>query len=293
MITGRFFFPFLYKMKNSYLIFFLFTFVIACSSEKISEEQPIARVFNEYLYPSDLKDLFNGITSKQDSIDLVKSFTEKWAKKQVLLHLAEVNLNDEQMDVSRELDNYKTSLLIYKYQQSFISQKLDTIISDQEIAEYFNAHPNEFFLEENIVKAVFIELPKSAPNPEKVKALYTSTKEKDLKKLDDYCNKYAFKFDDFNDNWISFNSILKMTPFEISDQETFLKTSKQIEVNDTNYFYFVSIREFQLAGNSAPLEFAKNIITPIILTKRKIDLLNKLENNALKDESNKKNFETY
>ena len=206
-------------MKKSYLIFFLFAFIIACSSEKISEEKPIARVFNEYLYPSDLKDVLSGITSKQDSIDLVKSFTEKWAKKQVLLHLAEVNLDDEQMDVSRELDNYKTSLLIYKYQQSFISQKLDTVISDQEISEYFNTHPNEFFLEENIVKALYIELPKSAPNPEKIKSLYTSKKEKDLKKLDDYCNKYAFKFDDFKENWVSFNSILKMLPIEISDQE--------------------------------------------------------------------------
>jgi hypothetical protein len=280
-------------MKITYSIFSLFVFIIACSSEKLSDEKPIARVFNEYLYPSDLKDILSGITLKQDSIDLVKSFTEKWAKKQVLLHLAEVNLNDDQMDVSRELENYKTSLLIYKYQQSFIAQKLDTIINDQEITDYYTAHPNEFYLEENIVKALFIELPKSAPNPEKVKTLYTSTKEKDLKKLDDYCNKYAFKFDDFKENWVSLNSILEMIPAYIQDQEVFLKTNKQIEVNDTNYFYFVNIKEFQLAGDSAPIEFAKKMITPIILTKRKIELLNKLENNALKDESNKKNFETY
>lgn len=280
-------------MKISSFIIILLAFNIACSSDKVSDEKPIARVYNEYLYPSDLKDILSGVSSKEDSVELVKSFTEKWAKKQVLLHLAEVNLNDEQMDVSRELENYKTSLLIYKYQQSFIAQKLDTIISDQEITEYYNAHPNEFYLEENIVKAIFIELPKSAPNPEKAKALYSSTKEKDLKKLDDYCNKYAFKFDNFNDNWVSFNTILEMTPTTITDQESFLKTNKQIEVSDTNYFYFVSIREFQLAGSSAPLESARKLITPIILTKRKIDLLNKLENNALKDESNKKNFETY
>ncbi|PIP53964.1 MAG: hypothetical protein COX07_07895 [Bacteroidetes bacterium CG23_combo_of_CG06-09_8_20_14_all_32_9] len=280
-------------MKNFIFLTLLLFISVACSSEKITDEKPIARVFNEFLYLSDLKDVLSGITSKDDSISLIKSFIEKWSKKQVLLHLAETNLSDEQKNVTRELDNYKTSLLIYKYQQSFISQKLDTVISEQELTEYYNAHPNEFQLEENIVKVIFIELPKSAPTPEKVKILYTSTKIKDLKKLDEYCNKYAFKYDDFKKKWISFNSLLEMIPTNITDQETFLKTNKQIEVADTNYYYFVNLKEFQLAGNPAPLEFAVKLITPIILTKRRIELLNNLENNALKTELNKKNVEIY
>ena len=147
-------------MKNFIFLTLLLFISVACSTEKITDEKPIARVFNEFLYLSDLKDVLSGITSKDDSISLIKSFIEKWSKKQVLLHLAETNLSDEQKNVTRELDNYKTSLLIYKYQQSFISQKLDTVISEQELTEYYNAHPNEFQLEENIVKVIFIELPK-------------------------------------------------------------------------------------------------------------------------------------
>jgi len=279
-------------------IFFLLTalssiMLFACTTKNIPDEKPIARVYDQYLYPTDLKDLLSGATTKDDSSNLIHSFTEKWAKKQILLHLAETNLSDDNKDVSMELDNYKTSLLIYKYQQLFISEKLDTIISDKEFEEYYNAHPNEFELDENTIKALFIQLPKSAPNPEKVKSFYQSSNERDIKRLDDYCNKYAFKYNDFKNEWISFSALIKMLPTEIPDPETYLKTNSIIETADSNYFYFVKIKEYQLKGSSAPFEFAKNIITPIILTQRKIELLNKLENNALKEELNKKNIEIY
>jgi hypothetical protein len=282
-------------MMKSYFLFTAFSTIIlfSCSTKNLPDEKPIARVYDQFLYPSDLKDMLSGATTKEDSTNLTHSFTEKWAKKQILLHLAETNLSDENKDVSMELENYKTSLLIYKYQQLFISEKLDTVISDKEFEEYYNAHPNEFELDENTIKALFIQLPKSAPNPEKVKSLYPSSKEKDIKKLDDYCNKYAFKYDDFRDQWISFSALMKMLPTDIPDPETYIKTNNTIEEADTNYFYFVKIKEYQLRGSSAPFEFAKTIMTPIILTKRKIELLNKLENNALKEELNKKNIEIY
>ncbi|NCO54048.1 MAG: hypothetical protein COS14_09990 [Bacteroidetes bacterium CG02_land_8_20_14_3_00_31_25] len=279
-------------MKYTHYIL-LFFIAIACSSEKTTDEKPIARVYNENLYLSDLKNVLNGIKSKDDSINLIKNFIDKWAKKQVLLHLAEINLSDEDKDVSEELDNYKTSLLIYKYQQNFINQKLDTIITEQELSNYYNSHPNEFELEENIVKANFIEIPKSAPNIQILKSLYTKTNEKDLLKLDKYCNKYALVYENFNDRWFSFNKLLKLLPIEILDQEAFLKSNKQIELKAPNYFYFAFIKEYQLAGTPAPVEFATNLIAPIILTKRKIELFNKLENNALKEELNKNNVEIY
>ncbi len=279
-------------MKYTYYILLIFI-AIACSSVKTTDEKPIARVYDNYLYLSDLKDVLTDTKSKEDSVNLIKNFIDKWSKKQLLLHLSETNLSNEDKDVSQELENYRTSLLIYKYQQNFITQKLDTIISEKDLSDYYNSHPNEFQLEENIIKATFIKIPKSAPNIEILKSLYTSSKEKDLIKLDNYCSKYALNYDNFNNKWISFNSILKQIPLEISDQEVFLKTNKQIELKDTNYFYFTYIKEYEVEGNPAPIEFATNLITPIILTKRKVELLNKLENNIFKEELNKNNVEIY
>ena len=280
-------------MKYSFLLILIFFTTLSCNTDNIPDEEPLARVYDEYLYLSDMKDILNNVSNKEDSMALIRSFSEKWAKKQVLKHFAEKNLSDENKDVSKELENYKNSLLIYKYQQLFISEKLDTVITDQEYETYYNAHPNEFQLDQNIIKALFIQLPKSAPNPEKVRNLYGSTKEKEISKLDEYCNKYAFKYDDFKGQWISFNTISKELPLIIENPETFIKTNKLIELSDTSYYYFLNIKEFQLSGTPAPLEFAKKMIEPILLTERKVVLLNKLENNALNEELNKKNVEIF
>jgi len=215
-------------MRGTILLILLSIWVYACSTKAVPDEKPIARAFNEYIYLSDLKDILSNATNKEDSNNLINSFTDKWAKKLVLEHLAETNLSDEKKDVSLELENYKASLLIYKYQQLFISEKLDTNISDKEYEDYYTAHPNEFQLEENTIKALFIQLPKSAPNPEKVRALYQSKKDRDITKLDDYCNKYAFKYDDYKDQWISFSALAKLLPNEIPEPETYLKTNKNI-----------------------------------------------------------------
>ena len=280
-------------MKYLNIFYILPLIILSCSNGKTSDEKPLARVYDEYLYPSELKEILYNATSKEDSVQLIKSFTDRWAKKQVLLHFAETNLNEEDKDVTRELENYKTSLLIYKYQQLFISEKLDTIISEQEYQDYYQNHPNEFQLDQNILKLLFIQIPKSAPNPDKIRNIYGSTKDKDLKKLDDYCNKYAFKYDDFKNQWISFFNINKLLPSPVEDAVSFLKNNKQIELVDSNYYYFINIKEYQLAGTPAPLEFAKNMIASILLTERKNALLNKLENSALNEEINKKNVEIF
>jgi len=268
-----------------YIYTILCLLFIACSSEKTTkDEKPIAKAFNEYLYFSDLKDLIKDTQNKEDSLSLVNSFIDKWSKKEVLLHLAEKNLPNEEIDVSKELENYRTSLLIYKYQQYYINQKLDTNVSEAELKEYFNTHINEFELQDNIVKANFIQLPKSAPNISIVKNLYTKDDDKSFIKLDNYCNKYAIMYNNFNKDWVLFNTLQKLLPLDISEPENFLKQNKNIEVNDSNYFYFVHIFDYKTVADVAPFEFASKQILSIILTKRKISLINDLENNALKEE---------
>lgn len=272
------------------LSFFLF---VRCSNVKTKDDTLVATAFGQNLYLSDMKELLKNTGTKDDSLTLIKGFVEKWAKKQALLYLAEKNLSMEIKDVSLELENYRTSLLIYKYQQFYISQHLDTIVSRKEIEEYYNLHNFGLPLEECIVKALYIQLPRSAPNHEIVKSLYCSTKEREIKKLDDYCNKHAFKYDDFKNIWITFSVINKMLPLPVTDSETFLKNNSVIETSDSSFLYFVHIKEFMLPGSPAPLEFAGKFITPIILARRKMDLLNNLENNAFNKELNQNNIEIF
>ncbi len=63
-----------------------------------------------------------GITGA-DSIAMVRDFKERWIRNQLLLNKAELNLTDEEKNVEQQIENYRSSLLIYAYEQSYIRQQ--------------------------------------------------------------------------------------------------------------------------------------------------------------------------
>ena len=63
---------------------------------KAPEAKPLAKVFETYLYPSDIQGLVPKGASKQDSISIVKKYVKSWTEEQTLLHQAENNLGEKQ-----------------------------------------------------------------------------------------------------------------------------------------------------------------------------------------------------
>ncbi len=273
--------------------FMLFTLFSCSKPQQKTNEKPVARVFDKYLYPSDLKDVIPSNLSSADSTTLAKDFIEKWIRKQLLLNKAELNLSDQEKNVEKQIENYRSSLLIFKYEQNLIEQRLDTVITAAEIEKYYNDNTSNFLLNDNIVKALYIKIPKSSPNIQAVRRWYRSDNEDDLKQLEDYCYQYAAKFDDFSNNWIYFSEILKAVPVEISNPENYLRYRKTIEADDGNYRYFVNLKDYKLLGEVAPLEFVSDNIRSIMLNKRKIQLIQQLESDIYNDELNRGNFNIY
>lgn len=269
------------KIINCFSLVMLLVAMLTGSCSRWSnsgEEEPLAKVGNVYLYPADLKGLIKPGISKEDSISMVASLVEKWVRKQVILQKAEMNLTNEEKDVNKELDEYRTSLLIYKYEQKYISEKLDTVVKQTEIEEYYNQNPSNFTLSSEIVKAQFVKLPLTAPNTEKLKEWMRSENSENIKLIEGYCFQYATKYDYFNDEWVSFNTVRSLMPNSISDNENFLKTTKFAEMKDSANYYFLSIKDYKLKGSISPLKFVQNDIYNIILLKRKQKLVNELEN---------------
>ncbi|NSW44896.1 MAG: hypothetical protein HPY79_03610 [Bacteroidales bacterium] len=270
--------------------------LFSCKQEKqnLPNDKVIARAFDQYLTQSDVAELLIDAKNKEDSFSIIQTYAQNWAKKKVLLQIAEKNLSAEQLDVSKEVENFKNNLLIYRYQQAYIQEHLDTIVSDYEIEKYYNEHQNELTLNENIVKALLIQIPRSFNQINKLKSIYKSEKAADIQALDVICNKYAYQCNNFNDEWVSFDKVLSYIPINISNQNDFLKNNKTIEVIDSNFAYFVNIKDFKLIGEIMPKEWgAKQVVIPNILIQRKLKLIKELENKSLEDYINKNKVEFY
>ncbi len=252
------------------LILTLIFFTDLCSRIQDSpKDTPLAKVGDQFLYSHEIKGLIRAGLAKDDSTVMLTSLVEKWVRKQLILQKAELNLTEEEKDVSKALDEYRTSLIIFKYEQKLIKEKLDTAVSKAEIEKYYNENTSNFVLNYDLVKAQYVKLPLKTPKMDKLKELMKTENEENVKQLESYCFQYATKYDYFKDDWVNLDNIRAVFPVEISGSETYLKYTKFIEAKDSIYYYLLNIKDVKTKGNIAPLNFVDNDIKSIILLKRK------------------------
>ena len=104
------------------------------------------RAPDEYLYESDIVGLVPENTSIHDSIVLVRNYINNWVQTQLMVQQAKKNLVIQQLDLDKQLENYRNSLIIYHYETELIRQKLDTVVSEQQVETYYNSHLGDFEL---------------------------------------------------------------------------------------------------------------------------------------------------
>ena len=147
----------------------------------------MAQVFESTLSRSEIIDFIPNGTSSEDSLLMAQNYIRNWVTQKLLLHKAIENLSNEEMNIQKQVEDYRTSLLIYQYKQKLIAQRLMDEISEEDIETYYNKNEKNFILPTPIIKAVFFILPKNAPNLKEVKKWFKSDKANDQESLEDYC----------------------------------------------------------------------------------------------------------
>ncbi len=257
------------------------------------EGEPLARVYNRYLYKSDLKDLVPKDLSEKDSLAFLQNYINVWAKDQLMIYKAEYNLTESKKNFDKQIEEYRNDLLKFAYRQEYISQNLDTVIQDSAILKNYQSGTNAFVLKENIVRASYIVINSEAPDLKDAIKWFSSNKQKDRSNLLDYSLKYAYKFSVTDSSWMSFDQLKKIIPFENPDQLEVIKNNEVQQFNDGTNVYLVHIWQYKLKGERAPLIYASDVIKNILINRRKLKLLNELEQNLLNDALKKKEFEVY
>ena len=131
--------------NSSYVIFWMTSlfFLTYCNKGKTdsSNKIVIAKAYDKELYLEDVKKNIPAGSSKKDSIAILQSYIQNWLQKQVILKLADDNLNEELKNVDEQLEEYRNSLLAYAYEREYIREKLDTSVTQEEIETYYKDHP--------------------------------------------------------------------------------------------------------------------------------------------------------
>src|SRR5690554_1400805 len=150
-------------------------FISSCGQGVLNDEKPVAEVGNKKLYLSEVASVIPNDLDSSDSSQLADKYIRKWVRQELLLQKAEENLSLDLKNVNRELEAYRNSLIIFRYKNELMAQRLDTTVSSNEILEYYLEHADNFKLNRNIVKAIFMKIPADFANPEMLKKMSSNT----------------------------------------------------------------------------------------------------------------------
>lgn len=259
-----------------------------------TDSKPIARVYDSYLYEEDLNDLMMGEFAKEDSLDFVKRYINSWVKKQVLLNRAEKNIESSLEEIEKKVADYRYDLMVFEYQKKYIEEKLNKTITEEEISSFYEQNKSNFELKQNIVRCQFARVPTNAPKLKKAISWFKSNKSKDEEKYKDFVYQFSDSYQFDEGIWYDFNEIVNNTPFaNYQNQVKFLKSKKKIQESDSSYVYLLKIVEYKISDETSPLEFVHDRIKNIIINKRKVDLIEKLEDGIYKQAEKNKDFEIF
>ena len=190
-------------------------------SNFLRNDEVVAEVGLDRLYRSDLNAVVPRGIPAEDSVRLARQYINTWATDRIFVSIAEEQLSKAEKDVAKELEDYRISLLKYRYEQLYVNERLDTAVSDDKIEEYYETHKENFRLARPLVKARFLRIHTDSPMLETIRKKMDSSDANDLIEADSLAFSSAIMFTTWRDEWqdvivlakemgVSYDSVLGM-----------------------------------------------------------------------------------
>jgi len=274
----------------------LLTFLFSCNSflKSDANEEPLARVGDTYLYWDEVAVVLGNTITKKDSASKVANYINNWATKQILLEKAKINLPDDKISEFEQLvSNYRKDLYTRAYKEALVNQVQDTVITEEDLRRFYEEEKENFKLKEKIIKLRFIQLPLQFLNTKEVTESLRRFNQEDIRYLDSIG--VQFKKLNFNDSlWIPASRVIEeIPPLNNDNEDRYLKKSQFFELEDAMGVYLTKINDVLGVNEIAPLSYVEPRIRQVLLNRRKLDYIRKLETEIIDEATKEKVFEVY
>lgn len=270
----------------SNLLFFLaLLFFGSCGKDgEESQGRVIAEAFGEELRKEALDERIPKGLSKKDSQELAESFVRNWVRERILLQEAEERMEEGVEDIEERVESYRRSLMVHSLEERVVEERLDTSVSDEEIATFYKEHKKEFNLKEAIVKSNYVRLSLDSAYyaPRFLQTLRKDKEERETE-LRELCDQHADRCYLESDRWKRFQELLSETGLEVQDLEEFLSNNEYLRSRHEEGIYLLRILDHRLKNEAQPLSMAEDRIRSMILNDRKRSIVESFYQNALRD----------
>lgn len=277
----------------------ILTLAVLCSmsckmiSQIIHDGDVLARVGKEKLYKETVEPLVPRGLSVEDSLAFINRYAQAWVEDEVYAQQAQARLGKDVKDIQEQVARYRRSLLKYRYEQEYVAEKLDSLVQDDEIAAYYDAHKQDLKISYPIVKAIYVRMLPDSPNADAVEKELFPKKNASSDKLDSLVFASAERYTDFGGEWVEIMALAREFSLDYGTLIASMKDSK-IDITDADgKRHLAKVTGYMKAGSVPPVEYCKEKIRDVIVSARKKALLNCLEQELLEDAREQGLFEIY
>ena len=259
----------------------------------------VAKVGDERLHRSQLESYIPAGVSAEDSAALARQYILTWAEDLLLMDMAEAQLSKQEKDVSAELEEYRKSLIKYRYEQLYIQQRLDTLVTDEEVARYYEENTDKFRLERPIIKSRYMIIPADARSLKLLKTKMSSEDDMEVMETDSLAASVAIKYVDSSDTWMDALVLARESGVDYRSMMAgfkvpFFSKDPFVEIPDeSGNLHVIYVVEQVNEGKTAPLEYCDARIRDLILSSRKHALEEGLTESLLEDARKNNKFVIY
>lgn len=275
----------------------LFFLLLAVSCQWFSSPQKpelVARYGAEELYMSDIPaSLYTG-KSPEDSIVAVNYYIDKWALELMYVEKAGVNLSEEKLtELSELIANYRADLLALAYKEVMAQSALDSVVSSEELASFYQSEQVNFLLKEKIVQLRYVQAPLGYPALNQVRKSLKRFNKADQKYLDSTSIYLDQVF--INDTqWIPARELfVAIKPIMPENEHLYLKNAQFFEIQDSLGVYLGQVQEVLEVNDIAPLSYVKPSLEQILKIRRKQAFLKQIERDIIDEAIKNKALEIY
>lgn len=238
-------------------------------------EQPesvlLARVFDYSLYFDDIKDLLQGYSSAEDSMQQIRSLTEHWVKDRLILVEAEKNFPKE-ANMNKLLEDYRQSLLRHFFEQRTIEEQLDTVITESDLEQYYKVNKDQHRLESGILRGYYFKITRPANRSDKILNWWRSFPGKYYEDVINYAKRHAKTSWSDSTQWHEMHMLTQLFP-EGTLSPSAIRSNHGIVKEDRDYIYLLYPLEVYQEGEIAPLARVRAQAARYIIHQRELELL--------------------
>ena len=270
----------------------LLLFIISCNYNLKNNDGYVARVGDEFLSVEEIQEIIPKNLNKQDSLRIVNNVIEEWATSKLLIQNAIINLTEiEKSQIDNKSEKYRENLIISEYRNKISNNNPDTSASKDEIELFFSENSKNFKLFEEIIKGRYVKLNKKTFNINEIKRRFRRFNQSDKSFFDSISIQLLNYY--LNDSiWINKKLFFNKIPSLEYDQSLRISKNNLFYIQeDSLALYLIKINNYKKADDYAPLEYIYNRIKEVIVSKKRIDYLNKIDKELIGDAITKNLYE--